>query len=118
VSDKILQVHGVLPGCKDDGIIRLLYENTNGIPNRLGGTRSWIRQRNLLMSLAPTSLHIMNIDRTYVTTITEMNGTSSSGGGNRMYTQSLHTMNMEQTILGECRREVRDYLCLDPSQST
>ena len=109
VSDEILQVHGVLPGRKDDGIIRLLYENANGIPNRLGGTRSWIRQRNLLTNLAQMLLHITNTNKTYATRIIEMDGTSSSGGGNRMYAQSLHTMNMEQTILGECRREVRDY---------
>ncbi len=46
-----------------------------------GGTRSWIRQRNLLTNSAPTSLHITNIDRTYVTRIIKMDGTSSSGGG-------------------------------------
>ncbi len=37
LRQNILQVYGVLPGHKDDGIIRLLYENANGIPNRLGG---------------------------------------------------------------------------------
>jgi hypothetical protein len=29
VSDEVLQVHGVLPGCKEEGITRLLYENAN-----------------------------------------------------------------------------------------
>ena len=118
VSDEILQVHGVLPGRKDDGIVRLLYENANGIPNRLGGMRSWIRQRNLLTNLAQTSLHIMNTDRTYATRIIEMDGTSSSGGGNRMYAQLSHITYMKQIRLGECRREVRDYSCSDQSQST
>jgi hypothetical protein len=40
VSDEVLQVHGVLPGRKEEGITRLLYENANGIHNRLGGTRN------------------------------------------------------------------------------
>ena len=74
-----------------------------------GGTRIWIKQMNLLTSLAPTLLHIMKIDRTYITRIIKMDGTSSSGGGNWMYAQSSHTMYMKQTISGECRREVQDY---------
>ena len=40
VSDEVLQVHIVLPGRKEEGITRLLYENANGIHNRLGGTRN------------------------------------------------------------------------------
>ena len=46
-----------------------------------GGTRSWIRHRNLLTNSAQTSLHITNTDRIYSTRIIEMDGTSSSGGG-------------------------------------
>ena len=46
-----------------------------------GGTRSWIRQRNLLTNLAQMLLHITNTNRTYATRIIEMDGTSSSGGG-------------------------------------
>ena len=37
VSDEVLQVHGVLPGCNEEGITRLLYENANGILNRMCG---------------------------------------------------------------------------------
>jgi hypothetical protein len=32
--DEVLQVHGVLPGHKEEGITRLLFENANGISNR------------------------------------------------------------------------------------
>ena len=74
-----------------------------------GGTRSWLRHRNLLTNSVQTSLHITNTDRIYATRIIEMDGTSSSGGGNRMYAQSSHVIYMKQTLLGECRREVRDY---------
>ncbi len=37
VSEEVLQVHGVLPGRKEEGITKLLYENANRIHNRLGG---------------------------------------------------------------------------------
>jgi hypothetical protein len=37
VSDDVLQVHGVPPGHKEEGITRLIYENANGISNRLCG---------------------------------------------------------------------------------
>ena len=37
VSDDVLQVHGVPPGRKEEGITRLIYENANGISNRLCG---------------------------------------------------------------------------------
>ena len=51
VSDEILQVHGVLPGRKDDGIVRLLYENANGIPNRLGGNEKLDKAKELIDKL-------------------------------------------------------------------
>ena len=51
MSDKILQVHRVLPGRKDDGIIRLLYKNANGIPNRLGGDEKLDKAKELIDEL-------------------------------------------------------------------
>ena len=51
VSDEILQVHGIIPGHKDDEIIRLLYENTNGIPNRLGGNEKLDKAKELIDKL-------------------------------------------------------------------
>jgi hypothetical protein len=37
VSDKVLKVHGVMPGEKQEGIISVLYKNCNGLSNRLCG---------------------------------------------------------------------------------
>ena len=37
VSDDVLQVHGVMPGRKQEGIATLLYENVNSLPNQMGG---------------------------------------------------------------------------------
>jgi hypothetical protein len=35
VPEEVLQVHGITPGSKPDEVIRLIYENVNGINNRL-----------------------------------------------------------------------------------
>jgi len=37
VSDDVLRVHGVMPGSKQEGVTRFLYENVNSIPHRMGG---------------------------------------------------------------------------------
>jgi hypothetical protein len=35
VPEEVLQIHGVAPASKPEGVIRLIYENTNGISNKL-----------------------------------------------------------------------------------
>ena len=37
VNDYLLKVHGVAPGKKEGGIIRLMYENSNGLNSILSG---------------------------------------------------------------------------------
>ena len=37
VPEEVLWVHGVVPGSKPEGVIRLIYENVNGLNNRLSG---------------------------------------------------------------------------------
>ena len=37
VLDEVLQVHGVMPGMKKEGITRILYENCNSLSNRICG---------------------------------------------------------------------------------
>ena len=51
VSEEILQVHGVLPGRKEEGITRLLYKNANGIYNRLGGNEKLDKAKDLINEL-------------------------------------------------------------------
>ena len=51
VSDELLQVHGVLPGKKEEGITRLMYENANGIPNRLVGNETLEKAKDLINEL-------------------------------------------------------------------
>jgi hypothetical protein len=52
ISDEVLQIHGVLPGCKEEGITRLLYENANGIHNRLGGNDTLEKAKDIINKLS------------------------------------------------------------------
>ncbi len=35
VPEEVLQIHGAAPSSKPEGIIRLIYENANGISNKI-----------------------------------------------------------------------------------
>ena len=51
VSDEVLTVHGTAPGAKQAGIVRLLYENANGIDCRQLEGRKISKARELHHSL-------------------------------------------------------------------
>ena len=51
VSNKVLQVHGVPPGRKEEGITILIYENANGISNRLCGNDKLDKAKDLIDEL-------------------------------------------------------------------
>jgi hypothetical protein len=53
VLDEVLQVHGVLPGHKEEGITRLLYENAYGISKRMGGNNKLSKAKNLCVLTCP-----------------------------------------------------------------
>ena len=36
ISDEVLEVHGVAPGRKAEGVTRVLYENCDGVNNNIG----------------------------------------------------------------------------------
>jgi hypothetical protein len=38
ITEDVQRIHGILPASKGEGIIRLLYENANGINNRISNT--------------------------------------------------------------------------------
>ena len=48
VSDEILQVHGVMPGKKVDGVVRLMYENVNSLSNRQWGNNKLEKAKDLI----------------------------------------------------------------------
>jgi hypothetical protein len=52
IPEEILRVHGMAPGEKREGIIRLVYENANGINNRLAGNEKVTKARRIHDDLA------------------------------------------------------------------
>ena len=48
VSDEILQVHGVMPGKKADGVVRLMYKNVNSLSNRQWGNNKLEEAKDLI----------------------------------------------------------------------
>jgi hypothetical protein len=44
-------VHGVLPGRKEEGITRLMYQNANGFSNRMGSSEKLGKAKDLINEL-------------------------------------------------------------------
>ena len=51
VADELLRVHGTAPGCKGEGITRLLYENAHGLNSRIGGNEKLDKAKELIDDL-------------------------------------------------------------------
>jgi hypothetical protein len=51
VLDEVLQVHKILPGCKEEGITWLLHENTNRILNRIRRNNKSCKAKDLIDKL-------------------------------------------------------------------
>ncbi len=51
LSEEILEVQGVLPGCKEEGITWLLYENANRLSNRMCSNKKLDKCRDLFDKL-------------------------------------------------------------------
>jgi hypothetical protein len=47
LSEEIVQVHGYAPSKKVDGMVRLIYENVNGLQNRLSGNEKVERAKEI-----------------------------------------------------------------------
>ncbi len=65
IPEEILRVHGTAPGEKWEGIIRLVYKNTNGINNRLARNEKVIKARQIhddpLVDIAAYNKHKLNM---------------------------------------------------------
>lgn len=51
VSDEVLRVHGVAPGSKLEGIVRLIYENLNGLNSRMSENEKLDKAKGLIDDL-------------------------------------------------------------------
>ena len=51
VDDELLKVHGAAPGSKAEGVVRLIYENANGINSRLSNNDKLYKAKELIDDL-------------------------------------------------------------------
>ena len=51
VQDEVLQVHGTAPGRKADGVVRLVYENLDGLNNGIGGNEKLEKAKEVIDDL-------------------------------------------------------------------
>jgi hypothetical protein len=51
VDEEILKVHGVAPGSKAEGVIRLIYENLNGLNSRMSDNEKLEKAKQLINDL-------------------------------------------------------------------
>ena len=51
ISDEILEVHGLAPGRKAEGITRVIYENSDRLNNQIGGNRKLEKAKEIIDDL-------------------------------------------------------------------
>ena len=51
VKDEVLTVHGTAPGVKGEGVTRLIYENLDGLLNKIGGNEKLEKEKTIIDDL-------------------------------------------------------------------
>jgi len=51
ITEDVQRIHGILPASKGEGIIRLLYENANGINNRISNNNKVDKAKEMIDEL-------------------------------------------------------------------
>ena len=58
ISDEILEVHGVAPGRKAGGVMRVIYENSDGLNNQIGGNKKLEKAKEIIDDLEADAVMI------------------------------------------------------------
>jgi len=96
VSDEVLQVHRVLPGRKEEGITRLLYENANGLSNRMCGNNKLSKCKDLIDELGADIVAI-NEHRQNMRHIDNRNGWNQLFNGGEADVRSVVAHNVHES---------------------
>ena len=56
ITEDVQRIHGVLPKSKGEGVIRLIYENVNGINNRMSNNDKVEKAKEIMDSYLHTSI--------------------------------------------------------------
>jgi hypothetical protein len=104
VKDELLSVHGVAPGSKAEGIMRLIYENLNGLNSRMSENEKLEKARELIHDLE-ADIMCYNEHRLNLIHKDNKNGFSHfSEVVRRTFAQWLHTIGMRVRRWAEYRR--------------
>jgi len=97
LSEEILQVHGYAPSKKVDGMVRLIYENVNGLQNRLSGNEKVEQAKeihdDLEVDIAAYSEHQLNMKHKK-----NCNGFNQLFKGGEVAVQSVVAHNVHENI--------------------
>jgi hypothetical protein len=95
--DEVLKVHGVAPASKGEEIIRMIYENVNGISNRLSDNEKVEKAKEihdeLEVDIAAYCKHQLNMKDRH-----NINGFNQLFKGGEAAVQSVVTHNIHKNI--------------------
>jgi len=111
LPEEILQVHGYAPSKKVDGMVRLIYENVNGLQNRLSGNEKVERAKEmhdeLEVDIAAYCEHQLNMKHKK-----NCNGFNQLFKGGEAAVRSVVAHNVHENI-GRTQREGQVYFSSD-----
>ena len=58
IADEILEVHGVAPGRKAEGVTRVIYEKSDGLNNQIGRNRKLEKAKEIIDDLEEDAVTI------------------------------------------------------------
>ena len=99
VSDYLLEVHGVPPGRKGEGITRLIYENLNGLQSTLSNKNEKLEKARRVIDDLQADVVCYNEHRQNLRHKANRNGfLQMFNGGRRTYGRSRLTMFTSQLV--------------------
>ena len=99
MSEYLLEVHGVPPGRKGEGIMRLIYENLNGLQSTLSNENEKLEKAQRVIDDLQADVVCYNEHRQNLRHKANRNGFRQMfNRGRRIYGQSHITMSMSQLV--------------------
>jgi hypothetical protein len=93
VDEYLLKVHGRAPGPKKEGTVRLIYENINGLANRMSGNEKLERGREMIDELE-VDIAAFNEIKTNFRNVQNINGLAQLFNGGEAEIKVVHGQNI------------------------
>ena len=104
LSEEILEVHGITPGKKPEGVTRLIYENLNGLKNRIEGNEKLDKAKEIIndleVDIVAYNEHRMNLGYKQ-----NRNGLSQMFNGGECEVRSVAGHNVHEKQCGRVQQE-------------